>query len=633
MKKIIIIFCTLVSYHAIAQDIILDPNNSFFSPRGTLKLLGAHYEEDVFNRNTHFTRIANWKVLNDTIVWGLKDMQLGTVNIELFAGISANENNAEVSIFLDNQLQDLTVHATASLQDFQSQGVVSFTVNEPGTHEVKIKIKSQNSSDSDHFGEIEKLVVSGSAIDGASAWQRRWRAAAVHGRFSSPNHNQIEICVYNVKVKSIESDSYQVMTTEFGYIGSPNQPKGNGLLGLNFSVWSFGANQPIPPHNELSHLIAVGGENSKFGMYGHEGTGVKPRGFDPFSANAPEYEFTVAVRKISDTQYNTFWCYYLDSVDSEWKLYGSAKKFNESGNISYLGQTGGFLEVTGGPAVGRTGHRVRTVEYKGWRMSNDGSWNIINEVEPAYVDYYSTYKEWGQTSDGDAFVFKSGGFSLTGEDPGVIQLNNPPPLPFYLQNSYFDQLYKMPADFNTLPPEGNTLKFNIENLGTNPEIKVFYGTEKGLTEGLFQEAVIDTVWQEEKSISLSEIDNNTLSIPLTNLTPNTEYFYRLRVQNEEGITWSFNTESFTSAPALSLEKIKESEYNIMVYPNPTNNMLTLENSSPIGLNVDVYNFEGQLIFSQEIHENRINLERLSKGIYFLKFKTSKGIKIAKVIKE
>ena len=60
--------------------------------------------------------------------------------------------------------------------------------------------------------------------------------------------------------------------------------------------------------------------------------------------------------------------------------------------------------------------------------------------------------------------------------------------------------------------------------------------------------MIDIVWQEEQIVPLSSIDNDILSVSLTNLTPDTEYFYRLRVKNDEGITWSFDTESFVTEP-------------------------------------------------------------------------------------
>ena len=634
MKKIIIILFTLVTSQLFAQNIVLDPNTSFFSPRGTLKLYGETIVNDAYNRNKHYERIGDWKVATDSIVWGVKDLQAGMLNIELFAGISTTENNSEVTLFIDNQQQDLVVSATTNLQDFQSQGTVSFQITQPGFHEIKLKIKTQNSTND--FGEIEKLVLTGPATNGAAIYRRRWRPAAVHGRFLSPNNTNTEITVYKVTVLSKVFNSYQVMMTEFGYIGSSNDKNKQGIAGLNFSLWSYGANDPEPPHTELSHLIAVGGAGNGFGRYGHEGTGVKPRGFDPY--NAPvENSFLIALRKEPGVMYNTYWCYYFDTVDTEWKLYGAGKKRNNSGNLDYLNTTGGFLEVGGPTHTARSGHRLRKVEFQGWRMQHDGTWNTINELDPIFGGQTAiSYKEWAQNSTGDAFVFKSGGFSETGPNPGNITLTNPPALPYYLQNNYANQLYKMPADFTTSTPEvfdtNAVLKFNIQNLGTNPEIKVFYGTNYGLTEGIDQNYVIDAVWQEEQSVPLNAVNNGILSVSIPNLLPNTQYFYRLRIKNDEGITWSFNTESFTTQAVLSTIDISQAEKGFAVYPNPTNAVLNIDNQLDV-VQAKLYNLKGQFILSQKVANHKISIQSLENGVYFLKLVTTKGIKVIKVIKK
>lgn len=623
----------------LAQNIVLDANTSFFSPKGTLRLFGETTVNNVYNNNKHYERIGEWKKVNDTIVWGIKDVQLGEINVELFAGISTNENNSVVTIFLDNQEQDLVVNSTISLQDFQSQGIASFNVDIAGTHEVKIKIKSQNTNL--NFGEIEKLIISGSAVNGASTWIRRWRPAATHGSFLSNNNINTEISVYKLNILSTEFDSYQVMTTEFGYIGSSNRGGSLGLTGLNFSLWSYGANDELPPHHELSHLIAVGGKGNGFGRYGHEGTGVKPRGFDPFdNVTSPNYSFTIALRKEPGSVYNTYWCYYLDPVTSHWKLYSSGKTFNDNGDISYLNTTGGFLEIVGPPNNSRTGHRTRIVEYKGWRMQNDGSWNVINKLDPAYNSATSlSFKEWAQNSNGDKFIFKSGGFLLSDPDPGIIELSNPSSVPSFLQGSYVDELYEMPADFRTLEPElisANEilLKFNIDNLGTNPDIKLFYGTEYGLTEGIVQNYVIDEAWQEEQSVSLSLINNNLLSIPVVNLTPDITYYYRLRIKNDEGITWSFEADTFMiDSIILSNLEVEGNEKVLVVYPNPTNGELKLSFNDLNIKKIEIYNSYGQMVLFEKTVKKELSLKHLTSGVYYLKiFSSEKTTKIIKIIK-
>ena len=44
---------------------------------------------DDYNKNKHYEQIAGWEVQTDTIVWGLKDVQEGDLNVELFEMLKA----------------------------------------------------------------------------------------------------------------------------------------------------------------------------------------------------------------------------------------------------------------------------------------------------------------------------------------------------------------------------------------------------------------------------------------------------------------------------------------------------------------------------------------------------------------
>ncbi|MCH2401866.1 MAG: Ig-like domain-containing protein, partial [Pirellulales bacterium] len=311
-------------------------------------------------------------------------------------------------------------------------------------------------------------------------------------------------------------------------------------------------NDPVPAHHEFSHLVAVGGESNYFGRYGHEGTGVKPRGFNPFGSMQTN-TYTVALRKKPGDLYNTFWCYFLDPLSGHWELYGCGKKLNSDGQNEYIKTTGGFVEVVGPPNNARTGHRVREVEFRGWRMQTDGSWNVIDRMDAAYNSATSlSNKEWAVNASGDKFVMRMGGFKDSAPDPGILSLPNPPVLPDYLQGESLQELFQMPADFFVLSPENVTdtavlLRYELQNFGTNPQIMLYYGTEYGLTEGIHADRLIDEIWQEELSVPESWIQQGILEIPLGGLTNATDYYYRLRIENEEGITWSMDTDHFETA--------------------------------------------------------------------------------------
>jgi hypothetical protein len=83
--------------------------------------------------------------------------------------------------------------------------------------------------------------------------------------------------------------------------------------------------------------------------------------------------------------------------------------------------------------------------------------------------------------------------------------------------------------------------------------------------------------------------------------------------------------------------ITESETNINIYPNPTNNLLYLDiknNSEPISITIS--NLEGQIIFSS-IFESNINqqifdLSEFSKGIYLVTITLNGKIFKEKIVK-
>ncbi len=71
--------------------------------------------------------------------------------------------------------------------------------------------------------------------------------------------------------------------------------------------------------------------------------------------------------------------------------------------------------------------------------------------------------------------------------------------------------------------------------------------------------------------------------------------------------------------------------NILVYPNPSNGLFTIKNTSGSAIDVTVVNALGQVVLSKTIsNENEtINLKEQANGIYYLKA----GDNIIKLIKQ
>ncbi len=76
--------------------------------------------------------------------------------------------------------------------------------------------------------------------------------------------------------------------------------------------------------------------------------------------------------------------------------------------------------------------------------------------------------------------------------------------------------------------------------------------------------------------------------------------------------------------------------NLKISPNPANSVLNIEVESIIGdAQIEIINTQGQIVFSKKVNDKNtsINIETLSKGIYFVKLIDDKNWQVKKVIVE
>ena len=87
--------------------------------------------------------------------------------------------------------------------------------------------------------------------------------------------------------------------------------------------------------------------------------------------------------------------------------------------------------------------------------------------------------------------------------------------------------------------------------------------------------------------------------------------------------------------SLSVSQNKFETFTL--YPNPTKSKVLFDNSIPSFENVSIFNYLGQEVynsnFSSFISTQEVDMSKLSKGVYILKFSNQKGDKTVKVIKE
>jgi hypothetical protein len=94
---------------------------------------------------------------------------------------------------------------------------------------------------------------------------------------------------------------------------------------------------------------------------------------------------------------------------------------------------------------------------------------------------------------------------------------------------------------------------------------------------------------------------------------------------------------YSSDEQLSLDQLPENNFNIIAYPNPVNNLLTISSSQPVE-RIELFNSEGihlkgVICLPGKEGNYHIETEKLSKGYYLLNVITQNGNKTIKLIKD
>ncbi|MEO5572685.1 MAG: T9SS type A sorting domain-containing protein, partial [Bacteroidia bacterium] len=101
--------------------------------------------------------------------------------------------------------------------------------------------------------------------------------------------------------------------------------------------------------------------------------------------------------------------------------------------------------------------------------------------------------------------------------------------------------------------------------------------------------------------------------------------------------------NYTSTTVINLTSVTEltdDVTDLVIYPNPTNNVLSIEMNlkEATSLNFRLYNLIGESLLHAEyfvtsgIFKKQLSISDFSNGIYFLKIATSKGMSVVKIIK-
>ncbi len=492
--------------------LLLTPNNGFF-PRLGLAASGAgsKAEADKLNGGKSFAHVAGWDQ-GEAMEWGVWIYKPA---------------EARATVKLDNLAPgDRFVLHIDERPASELNTVIRLA---EGFHTIRLEKTSPGASKA-RFRVIEL------SVDGA-ALRKRWRPAAAHTRFSSSEAvGGIRLWVMEMDAAPGELGFYSPITTPFGYYGPTWKADGTVNSGFNFSLWSYGRGKREPPIEQLSHLIAVGHPEAKFSGFGHEGTGVKIRGWEPLKGRQGQRQ-AIALRVEPGPKYDTYYSWFYATDEKRWRLFGAGRKFNKCKPLKSL-WVGSFVEVPGPPQRQRTGPYPRRMRYRGWVMDAEWRWSRLDRMSNGNVNKQTglTHTDRGLTADG-RFYLQTGGWEFrkpTGrahvEAPG-----NAGPLPEFMRPEALEPLLGMSCAVEKVIARrsgvGVDLGFNVRNLGNGARVTVHHGASEGLT---FADR-----WEHE--IQVVDPKEGANKVAITVASPGKPFRARILLENHEGKFWSDET--------------------------------------------------------------------------------------------
>ncbi|MDB4358326.1 DUF3472 domain-containing protein [bacterium] len=511
----------------------LTPNESFFPMRG-LVAAGQSQVPDLENLNSgkSFAWIEKWDA-GDVAEWVWFAPQAGEGTITLW--MSAKSDGGTFSLLMDNKAVSFAVKSSENPSSVFS---CPFKVTEPGLHRLRIVCEKAAAGTQFHW-----MTLSGPCIEGSAVVRKRWRPSAAHTKFSSSKGKE-SVRLWVMEMDAVPGDLgfYAPITTPFGYYGPTWQANGAVNASFNFSMWSYGRGKEEPPIEQLSHLLAIGHRDATFGGFGHEGTGVKIRDWDPLLGHQGQRQ-VLALRVVPSETYDTYYSYYYVADENEWRLFGVGNKYNKGKPLKSL-WVGSFVEVPGPPHVQRTGLYPREMRYRGWVVQEDGQLLQLDHMSGGDVDKQTglTYTHRGVTDDG-WFFLRTGGLSfhkpLSASGVDLSKDNHLKDLPAYLSPEHKESLLSVPSEVTVqsvaVTPEGLKIDYRIDHLGKAPELEVYWGTQDGLT-------FVDR-WEHSERIPNVKEGKNEFTLKSATSLNNARL--RLFLKNDDGQFWSANSTRVT----------------------------------------------------------------------------------------
>ena len=447
------------------------PDTCFFSgeAKKSLRLSGAAKASDPgqLNGGNTYDVIEGLEDPDQRVVWPLLLKTPGAITGKIIA-----RGTGRLILKLGAQLTTVNVTSNSA----------SFTLQNPGGGQTELSVSPEN-----FRGSLERIELSGPGLRDGRLLRARWRPSAVHAGFSASTLGKETSRLWIMEVRPVPSEKsfYSPITTPFGYFGSTFNP--DGTCGeLNFSMWSYARGKAEPPLPQLSHLLAVGSPQAVFGGFGHEGTGVKPREWNPYEGRKVA-SAALALRLDPGVPYDTYTGYFYDEPSQSWKLYASGRKWSGKGSRENL-LPGCFVEVPGPPNIQRTGHIVRAADLRGWCRDAKGTWHALDTMNGSGADAGREQANcvWSSSADG-WFRMAMGGLTHFRYTEAVkVHIHKFKDQPTFLAPDKLLTLDQLPSTIRILSAvrRGNGLDIEVELAGSSAEpskVQAFVGKTDALS--------------------------------------------------------------------------------------------------------------------------------------------------------
>lgn len=557
---------------------ILDANNGFFD-KGVFKAEGKHAAPDAAEKaliHFHYSHlVAAEKQSTGTAHWYLWVAQPGEVRCRVHLNVPATDKGIRWVIQLDGQSR--TVTASASGQSTAQKWDLAFDVKRTGKHRVSIRKVSNRSAAKT---ELHSIRLSGSAIPGSSILRTRWRPAAIHTQYFSSTCPESKMWVMETQNIS-DYGSYSPITTPFGYFGGSLRGDRTALGNMNFSMWAANSKAKTAPGlSQMPHLLAVGNPNAEFGGFGHEGSGVKVRNWEPL-AHHPRSIIQALRMEVADGSV-TYSGYLFDDRVNQWVLYAvgrrpqkkakqkAAKQKKVNGKAapstkrpSVLNnlRIASFCEIPGPASNERTGDRQRVIRRRGWVLDENHDWNPIDRQTRSFKPNAGPVNQYIAADDEGWFVMSTGGLEqFDSRQTEVRPAKSTSQLPAWLQPKVAAQLFEYPAmigehSTNNVDSTSAVVDYKVINIGSNAKATLYYGTQDCLSfvgrkefHATEKKGVIGEIYAADRTwnaaVSGTVGAHGDCQFQLRQLKPGNTYYYRLLLSNDSGKIWSFDAGQF-----------------------------------------------------------------------------------------